>query len=146
LAPQPNVFFSANDVRPRWDVPDWLEDTDEPPSLDLWGQEYHIELFRGIAASSGFGSCSMLARVLYLLLWQSTGGTKIAVDCPASIKKTLLPNDDCDCNLLLDELAARHLIRRIPIAEYLSPEELQGIEEPPAGILRIYLPENACSE
>lgn len=60
--------------------------------------------------------CQPLARLLFAGLWTEADRRGILEDRPKTIKVKLLPGDDCDVGVLLDELEARGFIRRYELA------------------------------
>ena len=59
-----------------------------------------------------FVSVSPLARLLFIGLWNYACDNGHVADRPMQIKLRILPADDCDASLLLDELADAGLIER----------------------------------
>lgn len=71
----------------------------------------------GFFTNEKLADCQPLARLLFAGLWLIADREGRLEDRPRKIKIELLPFDDCDANLLLDELAEQGFIIRYQVAE-----------------------------
>lgn len=69
----------------------------------------------GFFKNEELAACQPLARLLFAGLWCWADCNGIVEDRPLKLKAEILPFDNCDCNLLLGELAARGLVVRYTV-------------------------------